>query len=86
MNITQIVAKLIEKGCIVKDFYNSGIELGYEDSGFSITATVREETFEISVRDREEEEIIMNLDVNIEHLDEEKFEKILNLVDISATR
>lgn len=86
MNTTQIIAKLIEKGCIVEYFYNSGIELVYEDTYFSITATVREETFEISVRDKEEKEIVMSLDVNIERLTEERLEEILRLADAAATK
>lgn len=86
MNKTQIIAKLIEKGCAVENFYNSGIELVYEDSDISIAATVGEETLEISVRDREEREIIMSLDVNIELLTDEQLETILKLVDSLATR
>lgn len=86
MNTTTIIAKLIEKGLVVEDFYNSGIELVYEDSAFSITAAVGEETFEISVRDREERKIIMSLDVNIENLTEKRFEEILKLADTLATR
>ena len=86
MNTTKIIAKLIEKGLVVEDFYSSGIELVYEDSDFSITAAVGEETFEISVRDREERKIIMSLDVNIENLTEKRFEEILKLADTLATR
>ena len=86
MNTTQIIANLIEKGFVVEDFYNSGIELVYEDSDLSTTTTVGEETLEISVRDREEKEVIMSLDVNIERLTEEQLETILKLVDSLTTR
>lgn len=77
---TSITKTLIEKGYEVSNFYNSGLELTRSENGYKVTATVGEETFEITVYDVDAREFVTSIDCKLETL---TLDKVTNIIEIA---
>lgn len=77
---TIITKTLIEKGYEVSNFYNSGLELTRSENGYKVTATVGEETFEMTVYDVDAREFVTSIDCKLETL---TLDKVVNIIEIA---
>ena len=81
MNFTEITALLIDRGFNIEGFSNSSIEFRRVENGLVTTFDLEEEDINISVRDNETREYILDIDVKMDVLNKVRLSQLLDLAE-----
>ena len=87
MNFTEITALLIDRGFSIEGFSNSSIEFRRVENGLVTIFDLEEEDINISVRDNETREYILDIDVKMNVLNKILLHLlILSLLNVAKVR
>lgn len=81
MNFTEITALLIDRGFGLEGFSNSSIEFRRVENGLVTIFDLEEEDINISVRDDETREYILDIDVKMNVLNKVRLSQLLDLAE-----